>query len=436
MVEEGDNEKAIKNLYFSGDASGRQLDLAIVFDETTSMKAEINSLKSKVRDLTQKISSSKLDARYSLVTFNGSSVETRIDWTNDANILKNVVGLLSLSGGNSKWPENSLDAIERVLSFGFRTDAQKVIIVVTDEPSLQKGDGISNSPFTMGDVKRDLLNSGVILFAVSPNFYDSNMDLDIPKSDFSKYADMKDLADQLDCLWIDIKSSDFSAIINKIQGMLTGAYVVEYTSNDTASSKAKSVSISIDEPGCISGRAFGSYTRKQSAIELTNIGNSLLRQNKNYDALLAFEEALQLDPNYTSALDGKGWAMYKQNNFKEALEAFERALQLDPNYTNSWNGKGWSLYRQVKYEEALQAFEIAIQLYSNHTDSWDGKGWTFYRLEKYDEAIQAFERAIQIEKNHKDAWSGKIVALYKLGKLYEASHATDEAKQLGIEIGS
>ena len=320
------------------------------------------------------------------------------------------------------------------MSFGFRPDAQKVVIVVTDEPSLQKGDGISNSPFTIGDVKRDLSDSGTILFAISPNFYDSNIDLDIPKSDLSRYADMRDLAESIDCLWIDITSSDFSAIINEIQGMLTGAYVIEYTSNDAASPEAKSVSISIDKPGCIGGKTSGSYTRQQSAIELTNIGNSLLRQNKNYDALQIFERAIQLDPNYTNAWDGKGWSMHKQNNYEEALAAFEKAIQLNPSYTNSWDGKGWSLYKLGKFEEALQAFERAIQLYPNHTGSWDGKGWALYRLNRYDDAIQAFERAIQIEKNYKDAWSGKIVTLYEQGKMYEAAQASDEAEQFGVKI--
>jgi tetratricopeptide (TPR) repeat protein len=435
-VEEDDVENSIENFYFSGNASGQELDLAIVFDETTSMEAEINSLKSKVKDLTQEINSSKFDARYSLVTFNGSDIITEIGWTNEANIFKNVIGLLSISGGNSQLPENSLDAIEKVLSSGFRPDAQKVVIVVTDEPALQKGDGISNSPFTMEDVKRDLLKSGAILFAVSPDFYDFKVDLDIPRSDLSKYADLKDLTNQSNSLWVDIESSDFSAIIDQIRGMLTGAYVIEYASIDATSSKNRNVSISVEQPECISGSASGSYIRLQSAVELTNTGNSLIRQNKNYDALQAFEKAIQLDPNYTNAWDGKGWSMYRQNNYEEALEAFEKAIQLDPNYTNAWDGKGWSLYKLGKYEEALQPFERAIQLYSNHTGSWDGKGWTLYRLNKYDEAIQAFEKAIEIEVGYKDAWSGKIVALYKQGKLYEAAQATDEAKQLGIEIGS
>ena len=44
-VKENDIEAAIDNFYFTGNASGQKLDLAIVFDETTSMDNEINALK-------------------------------------------------------------------------------------------------------------------------------------------------------------------------------------------------------------------------------------------------------------------------------------------------------------------------------------------------------------------------------------------------------
>jgi Mg-chelatase subunit ChlD len=264
-VKEDDIEAAIDNLYFSGNASGQKIDLAIVFDETTSMDEEINALKSKVKDLTQKINSSKLDARYSLVTFNGADVATKINWTNDADSFRNIIGKLSTSGGNTDLPENSLDGIERALSFGFRPDTQKVIIVVTDEPSQQKGDGKSNSAYTMDDVKSDLLNSSVMLIAVSPDFRNSNVDPNVPRSNLPKYADMRVLANEAGSLWIDMNSADFSTILKQIQGILTGIYVIEYTSPDQTPSENRTVFISVDAPGCLKGSASGIYTTPESA---------------------------------------------------------------------------------------------------------------------------------------------------------------------------
>ncbi len=258
-------EGVVDNFYFTGNASGQKLDLALVFDETNSMNEEINALKLKVRDLTQKINSSKLDARYSLVTFNGSDVATKINWTNDADYFRSNCRNLSTSGGNSRLPENSLDGIEKVVSNGFRDDAQKVIIVVTDEPSLQKGDGKSNSAYTVEDVKSDLLNSSAMLIAVSPDFRNRNVNPNVRHLDLPKYADVRELANDASGLWIDIQTADFSAILDQIQRILTGTYVIEYTSPDQTPSENRTVLISVDLQGCVEGSDSSSYITPGSA---------------------------------------------------------------------------------------------------------------------------------------------------------------------------
>ncbi|MDQ1260881.1 MAG: hypothetical protein QG575_62 [Euryarchaeota archaeon] len=264
-IKEDENDTAIRNFYFTGNATGQKLDLAIVFDETTSMDSEINALKSKIRDLTQKINSSSLDARYSLVTFNGADVATKINWTDDAGSFRNAIGRLTTSGGNPDLPENSLDGIERALSFVFRPEAQKIIIVATDEPSLQKGDGKSKSVYAMDDVKMDLLKSGAMLIAVSPDFRNAIVEANVPRSDLAKYADMRVLANESASLWIDIKKADFSEILRQIQGILTGTYVIEYISPNLAPSENRTVSVSINAPGCLEGEVSGTYTLPGSA---------------------------------------------------------------------------------------------------------------------------------------------------------------------------
>jgi hypothetical protein len=257
-IHEDDKGVAIDGFYFSGNASGQKLDLAIVFDETTSMEEEINDLKLKVKDLTQKIKSSKLDARYSLVTFNGADVATKINWTNDADSFGNIIGKISVSGGNPDLPENSLDGMERALSFGFRSDAQKAIIVVTDEPSQQKGDGESNSAYTIEDVKSDLLNSGAMLIAVSPDFRNPNVDPNVPRSSLPKYADMRVLAKETSSLWIDMNSADFSAIMEQFKGIITGTYVLEYTSPNLTPNTNRNITVTVNNSLC--DGAVGSVT--------------------------------------------------------------------------------------------------------------------------------------------------------------------------------
>jgi predicted secreted protein/Mg-chelatase subunit ChlD len=273
-IAEDKNDTAIGNFHFTGNSSGRKLDLAIVFDETGSMDNEINALKSKIRELTDKINESKLDARYSLVTFNGTDVITQANWTDDAGSFRKAVGKLTTSGGSSDLPENSLDGIERALSFRFRPDAQKIIVVATDEPSQQKGDGKSHSAYTMADVKRDIMGSGAMLISVSPDFRSSYVDPNVPRSDLARYADIRPLANESAGLWININRADFAEILSQIQGILTGTYIIEYTSPDLTPAENRIVSVSVDAPGCLKGVALATYISPANAPKSIPKGNA------------------------------------------------------------------------------------------------------------------------------------------------------------------
>lgn len=445
-IKEDDIETPIDDFFFTGNASGQKLDLAIVFDETGSMDNEINALKSKVKDLTRKINSSKIDARYSLVTFNGVDVATKINWTNDVDSFRNIIGMLSVSGGDSDLPENSLDAIETALSLGFRLDAQKIIIVVTDEPSQQKGDGKSSSAYTTKEVKNRLLNSGAMLIAVSPDFSNPNVDPNVPRSDLPKYGDMRVLANEVGNLWIDIKNAEFSTILQQFQEILVGTYVIEYTSPDQTPSEVRTVLVSVNSPGYVVDKASSSYNSPGRAYSYNDSdlvlawfakGTAFHEQGKNNEAIQSLDEAIMIapqnDPNLAFAWAAKGSTLDALGKYDEAIQAYDEAIMLDPNnpaIANAWNLKGGTLDRQGKYDEAIQASNEALRLDPNLADAWNTKGYALYDLGKYDEAIQACDEAIMLNPTNAQYWSNKGRALIELGKYDDAIQALDEALRL------
>jgi WD40 repeat protein len=257
-VEEDGTRVAIDNFYFTGRASGQKLDLAVVFDETDTMADEIRAMKSNVDDLTNKIKASDIDARYSLVSFE-NEVMPKIEWTADPEVFKREVNQLRAYGGFYKRPEDSLGGVAKALSFGFRPDAQKIIIVITDEPSMQRGDGWSNSTYHQDDVQQELLDAGVMLVAVSPDFRSRSIPSNIPRSDLPLYADMRELAQNSGGLWINIYSADFSVILDQLEDIITGTYVIEYTSPATTTIGSRTVSVSVNAPDCVEGDASSTY---------------------------------------------------------------------------------------------------------------------------------------------------------------------------------
>jgi hypothetical protein len=244
-VKEDGNDVALDRFYFTGNASGHKLDFALVFDDTGSMGEEISAMKSKVQRLTDQLKSSGIDARYALVTFKDSySVKT--NWTSDPAAFKSSINSLQEKGGNDE-PETSLDAIEAVLAMGFRSDAQKVVVVITDAHAHYKDDGSGFSNYTKEDIERDLKGAGAIFIPLSPTFDKS-----------SRYVDLRDISNDIQSTWIDLNSAEFSTILEQIQGILTGTYVIEYKSPDLTPSE-RTVLVSVDKQGCVDGSASSTY---------------------------------------------------------------------------------------------------------------------------------------------------------------------------------
>ena len=433
-VEEVGNILAIDDYYFTGNATGQKIDLAVVFDNTSSMDDEIRALKSKVTDLTQKINSSNFDARYSLVTFNGEIITAESKWTSDSKSFKDAIGNLSASGGNFNLPENSLGAIERALSFGFRPDAQKIIIVISDELSYQKGDGKSNSSYSADDVKDDLLNAGATFIAVSPDFSDPNVDPDVPRSDIARYADLAMLAVQANGLWIDMRSADFSAILDQFQGIITESYVIEYTSPDSTPSENRTVQVFVNMPGCVEGSDSITYITPDSARGWIQKGNALFYQGRYIEAIQCYDRAIEIDSNYADAWNNKGVSLNILGRYEEALDATNEAIELDLQYPDAWNNKGVALNNLGRYEEALNATNKAIELYPEYSEAWNNRGASLNNLGRYEEALEAVNRSIELDPQYPDSWSNKGASLNNLDRYEEALLSIDKAIELNASM--
>ncbi len=82
-------------------------------------------------------------------------------------------------------------------------------------------------------------------------------------------------------------------------------------------------------------------TRSASAIQHPFVpkkaGSIYLNTKRYQEALLAFEQAIQLDPNDAVIYNGKGLALSNLNRYGEALAAYEQAIRLDPNITTPYN---------------------------------------------------------------------------------------------------
>ncbi|MGB9939284.1 tetratricopeptide repeat protein [Methanosarcina sp.] len=165
--------------------------------------------------------------------------------------------------------------------------------------------------------------------------------------------------------------------------------------------------------------------------ELIKTGKDLRDKRKHDEALISYESALEICPNYVPALIGKGLALRGLKRYDEAIIALDKAIDVNPKSAKAWNLKGYILRTLERYEEALKAFEISIDIYSESSIdieasySWNGKGLVLRNLGRYEEALKAFEKSISINPENAFSWNGKGLIYLSLEKYNEAIKAYD-----------
>jgi hypothetical protein len=254
IVEENLTKPINKRCYNCPESAISKMDLAILFDDTLSMKYEIDSLKENIDNLTARIRSANIDCRYYLATFKEDVSPKKSEWTSNSTAFQEEVSRLKASDGTPVLPENSLGAIEKALASGFRPDALKVIVVVTNEPSHQLGDGSKHSTHSYYQVKNNLSQAGVLLLAISPDFSDPTLNCDVPRKDWHKYVDLRVLANATGGLWINVEDVDLSLIYDQIKDVIRGTYLIGYFSPHKELNTERRILITVDSPSCDGAR--------------------------------------------------------------------------------------------------------------------------------------------------------------------------------------
>jgi hypothetical protein len=128
----------------------------------------------------------------------------------------------------------------------------------------------------------------------------------------------------------------------------------------------------------------------------------------------------------------EGYTLERQGRYEEALAAYEQAIQLDPQ-CDHWNYylKAKLLQELERYEEALAAYEQAIQLNPQYAPLYALEAVMFWKLGRYKEVVAASERVIQLDSQDADAYYVKGTALQELGRTAEAEQAFQKARELG-----
>src|SRR6202162_4345267 len=125
------------------DSTRARADLVFVIDTTGSMNDKIDGLIETCQSFVDRLATKRIDWAAAVVGFGDLTVEgdriVATPFSSSADRVKALLrGLPRYSGGGNEG-ESALEALETALAEpGYRTDEMTVIVLITDEPALQR----------------------------------------------------------------------------------------------------------------------------------------------------------------------------------------------------------------------------------------------------------------------------------------------------------
>lgn len=155
-----------------------------------------------------------------------------------------------------------------------------------------------------------------------------------------------------------------------------------------------------------------------------------LREKRYNEAIDSFSHALEVAPDDTDLLYGRGLAYAEIGKIDPAVADFRRLLQIKPNDVDASNALGFTLAdagRDLSEAERLIAAARAAK--PNDPSIADSWGWLQYRLGHLDQAVEVLRSAWQTGK---DADVGVHLGevLWKQGHREQAQQVFDEVRHM------
>ncbi len=131
-------------------------------------------------------------------------------------------------------------------------------------------------------------------------------------------------------------------------------------------------------------------------------GVKYLENSQYQQALVEFENAIRINPNYAKAYNCIGNINHSLNKPQEAINYYKKALQLDPKYAKAYNNLGGEYFSLAQYEEAIVYVEKSLQINPNDAQNYYNLGLAYSFLKKPQQSRGNFQKAKEIYKRQKD----------------------------------
>lgn len=175
------------------------------------------------------------------------------------------------------------------------------------------------------------------------------------------------------------------------------------------------------------------YAEDTPASDWFEKGNTSIQQQKWGDAITAFKNVVQEDPQNATAWFKLGGSYLNNGNASEAYDAFVNATTINPDYANAWANIGFvKLFDLIPPDAAgaLEALKKATPLFADDPGVQINYGIANLLNKDSAEAEKTFEELTQSDPENSRAWYWLGITRSDSGKLQEGLDAYTKAVEI------
>jgi len=176
-------------------------------------------------------------------------------------------------------------------------------------------------------------------------------------------------------------------------------------------------------------RLQGRYANNLQAYLKVLEGSGYWYESKYSEAMMCFEEAVSLDPQYESAYAWLSWthlmnvwfgpSSTRKQSLKKAFESAEKCRALDDTAASCHGALSHAYLLKRDYDKAISEGKQAVELEPNTALYAIHYGWALRSVGNYEEALREFERALRLDPLDTTNAMYHICATYNVMRRHE-----------------
>jgi superkiller protein 3 len=172
-----------------------------------------------------------------------------------------------------------------------------------------------------------------------------------------------------------------------------------------------------------------------------NLANAVARKGRPTEAIVHYEEAIKLRPDYGDAYYNFGSVLFQQGRVDDAITQWQKGLAIQPNDAAAHTSLGNAFLQKGWPEQAIVHYQSALQIDPGEVSARNNMAWVLATssdppIRNGAKAVSLATQAVELSGGKEAIFFRTLAASYgECGRFAEAIAAAEKGQMIAISRG-